>query len=159
MANLEELFPIDQAEHPLRFPAGETRPAAILHQELKRVSQKHSDEVDRLLVAIGNCCFHLPRVAGELAGTAPDAAGPSCDALEILHQNLKEVLDEYGVRLVDLTGDRWSVDDNHPVEVRGHCSREDLDEPRIVHMERPIIRRGDRLLQQGAVMIESPVKE
>ena len=159
MADFEKLFPIDQAEHPLRFPAGETRPDAILHDELKRVSRKQREEVDTLLVAMGNCCFHLPRVAAELAASGTDAAGSSCEALGILHQNLKDVLDAYRVRLVDLTGERWSVDDNHPVEIRGHASRNDLDEPRVVHVERPIIHRGDRLLQQGAVMIESPVKE
>jgi len=92
LANLEELFPIDQAEHPLRLPPGETRPAAILQQELKRVAEKHAGEVDRLLVAMGNCGFHLPRVAAELADTAADAAGPARDALGILHHNLKEVL-------------------------------------------------------------------
>jgi len=62
------------------------------------------------------------------------------------------------VRLVDLTGERWSVDDNHPVDVRGHSARDDLDEPRVAHMERPIIWRADRLLQHGAVIVESPVK-
>ena len=154
MPSPEELFPIDAAERPLRFPSAAPDPVAIVREEWKRLEETGRAERDSLLVAHANTWFHLGRVRDELKS---DHDAPTVlDALAIIADNLHDLLEQQHVRVEDFAGKPWDDVARAAADLRGSFIREDITQSRVAHTEAPAVYHRDRLLQRGAVLIESP---
>lgn len=154
MASLDELFPIQAAERPLRFGGGTIDAAALLRESLKRLGRQQREESDRLLIALAMNWFEIRRVAEELR--ASGAAATAVEALTIILANLSDVMDAHRIRVEDWTGKAWNAECRSVIDARGSSVCAELQEPRIAYMENPVIYREDKLLARGAAIIETP---
>ena len=150
---LQELFPITLRERSLRFPSTQTDPARLVREELSRLHAGHEAATDKLLVSLALAQYQLGRVLDELAA---GEIGTASEALAMMVEGLGETLAEQHVRLDDFTGRPWTPALRQDIEVRGSQAQDDLTEPRVVHMEHPVVYRGDRRIAKGAAIIATP---
>ena len=156
MAGYDEYFPIQLSDRPLRFGGDVLRSSALAQAELKRLLADHRAVTQGLLVNVAHACFQIEHVRANLGISADRDEGSSASALEIIAADLRETLDEYDIRIVDLSGQDWDPEWRDMVDIRGHHVRDDLAAARIAHMELPIVHRGRELVARGAVILEGP---
>ena len=159
MSNQDGRFPYEAIERPIRFADQATSPAAVLRDGLHQAHLARRQEVDGLLMEIGLCSFQVQQAVIELNRAAAGDVTSVHDGLAIIRANLQDVLDRYQVRLEDLTHQTWTPEHRLEVDIRGRSINSDIEQPRVAHMERPIIRRGERLLCKGAAILETPARD
>jgi hypothetical protein len=159
MTDQDEAFRFEAIERPVRFAEQSTSAAAVLRDGLRQAHLARQQEVDSLLIEIGLCAFQVQQTAGELDRAAAGHVSSVQDGLTIICANLQDVLDRYQVRLEDLTHQAWTPERRQEVDIRGRSINSSIDQPRVVHMERPIVRRGERLLCKGAAILETPARD
>jgi hypothetical protein len=155
--DLDALFPIEAAERPLRFDTKTNDPVVLMRGELARLESERRSETDVLLAAFAKARFQLDRLAAG-GREGPDLGG-TVEALTMVAADLADLLEEHGVRALDLAGHPWDDQARTMVELRGHTVRKDIDAPRVVHMEQPAVFRGGRLIARGVALIETPPRE
>lgn len=158
MPTLEELFPINIAERPLRIESAETNPGNLLRSELARVALAHRDQCDQFLATLAVTAFQLSRLVLE-ADPASDSTASLREGLEIIQANLTETLQQHGVEVRDLTGRPFSTVDQELVDVRGQRVNSEITETAVWHMEQPVVIRAERCLVRGAVTLEAPLRQ
>lgn len=152
MATLEELFPINLAERPLRFNSEETNPITILRSELARVAKGQQEHCDYLLSQMAMAAFQLSRLAHDFGGD-PEFLR---EGMDLIQANLRESLARYHVQTIDLTGMDADAVDRAVVDIRGQKSNPEVDKPTVSHTELPIVTRGARCLVRGAISLDVP---
>lgn len=158
--NLQEPFPLSFGERPLRFSSAPADPVKLVQQQLARLHEAQREVIDRLLVHLAQTCFHLERASRELA-TCCDAehAASGAEALTIIAENLRDVLADHQTRWEDHTGRTWTAEMRDDVELRGHQVCDQLTEPRVAHVELPVVYRAERRIARGAAIIETPRRD
>jgi GAF domain-containing protein len=157
--NLQELFPLPFSERPLRFPTASADLLKLVQQELARLQEQHQQATDGLLVPLAQTCFHLERVSQELKLDEGMHAASAVEALTIIAENLRDLLVGHQTRWEDYTGRTWTAEMRGEVDLRGHQIRDELAEPRVAHMELPVVFQGQRQMARGAAIIDTPRRD
>jgi hypothetical protein len=150
---MEEPFAIDEEPRSLRYNASLPPPVFVVMEQMR----EHTRKMDELLAAVACGRFHLAHAVREARSGGADA-GQAWQAVEMVAADLQDLLSRYRVTAEDPTGEPWASEMQDRYQLIGFTKRDDVETPRVAHTQTPLVRRHNRILAKGEVLVDTPAE-